>query len=377
VYSKTNIRKAVLIGLFQIACLIALFIYCHDYIKGIIVENRQKNQAELDPVENDIGLTKIDWAEVKKSTPEKVTAGIYLDRIEDFDIVHSRWGYEFYAWFRWNPKKINFINLKDTVEGAITEQNAPVKIVDGNITHIETHAFYLNSKADSAYILFHIAGATTKLFDVAQYPLDNYQLVIQMESVNYHINNLAFVPDSASSNVSSRVSVSGFEKDKNYILSKPHTIKSTLGDPRRMKNQRNTYSQLRFALFVKRGGLGIYIKAFITLYIAALLGFLSFFASENDKIRVIVGSLFFAAATLNIIMQRIPPVNGVSVAEIVNDISLVTILLIAGRETLIKFLFRKNQQLNTLNKWVTFIITLTFYIAINISIPYMCINAVK
>jgi hypothetical protein len=377
VSSRSNIQNAVLIGFGQAVLLSILFIYCHNYIKQVIVDNQQKNGAILSPVTDDLGLTKIDWTQVKNSAPQKVTAGIYLDRIEDFDIVHSKWSYEFYAWFKWNPKKINFINLRDSLPGAIGTHNEPVKIVDGTVEHIETHSFYLNAKGDSAYILFHITGSTTKFFDVSQYPLDNYLLTLQLEDVNYHISKLVFIADTASSNVSSRVSVSGFEKDTHFILSKPHTIKSSLGDPRVSPKQFNTYSQLRFAMYIKRGGLGIYIKVFVTLFIAALLGFFSFFAGDSDKIRVIVGSLFFAAATLNIIISRIPATNGISIAEIVNDISLVTILLIAARETLISYLFRKNHELNLLNKWITFIILFIFYISINISIPVMCLNSLK
>lgn len=374
-FSKSNLITAALIGLFQLVCLTVLFIYCDSYIKQIIAENREKKEAELSPVKNDVGLTKIDWAQVKEAKPEHVTAGIYLDRIQDFDIVHAKWSYEFYAWFKWNPKRIDFISLKDSVKGAITPVNAPVNIVNGSIEHIETRTFYLNAKGDSAYVLFHLVASATKLFDVSQYPLDNYLLMIQLESVSCDVHRFAFVPDSANSNVSSRVFVSGFEIDRNFILAKPHTIKSTLGDPRKIQTQRNTHSQLRFALFIKRGGIDIYLKVFITLYIAALLGFLSFFASDNDKMRVIVGSLFFAAATLNIIMSRIPSTSGISVAEIVNDISLVTVLLIAGRETFIKYLFKDNPQLNTLNKWITFVITFIFYVSINVAIPVICLSS--
>jgi hypothetical protein len=377
VFSRSNIIKATLIGFGQIVLLGAIFIYCHNYIKRIIVDNQQKNEATLNPFKSDMDLTGIDWAQVKRSVPQKVSSGIFLDRIEDFDIIHSKWSYEFYAWFIWNPKKISFINLKDTLPGAVSVQNAPVKIVDGSIEHIETHSFYLNAKGDSAYILFHITGATTKFFDVSQYPLDNYLLTLQLEDVNYHINKLIFVADTTNSNVSSRVSVNGFEKDSNFILSKPHTIKSSLGDPRVSPKQYNTYSQLRFAMYIKRGGLGIYFKVFVTLFIAALLGFLSFFAADGDKVRVIVGSLFFAAATLNIIISRIPAINGISIAEIVNDISLITILLIATRETFVAYLFRNNRELNLLNKWITFIILFIFYISINISIPVMCISSLK
>jgi len=91
--------------------------------------------------------------------------------------------------------------------------------------------------------------------------------------------------------------------------------------------------------------------------------------------RVIVGSLFFAAATLNIIMSRIPSTTGISVAEIVNDVSLITVLLIAARETAIRYILRNNPELNSLNKWITFVITFIFYVSINIAIPVICLNS--
>jgi hypothetical protein len=376
-FSNKNLKKAAIIGFSQIVVLIFLFVCCDSYIKEVIADNQKKNEANLNPLKNDVGLTKIDWKQVKESKPQQVIAGIYLDRIQDFDILHSKWSYEFYAWFKWNPRKLYFMDLRDSVRGAITVQKSPVKIVNGTIENIATQSFYLNSKGDSAYVLFHITGTTTKFFDVSEYPLDNYLLMIQLEHTNYDVHILAFRADSVNSNVSSRVSVNGFETDRNFILSKPHTIKSSLGDPRERVNQRNTYSQLRFALFIKRGGIAIYLKAFITLYIAALLGFLSFFAAENDRIRVIVGSLFFAAATLNIIISHIPSTSGISIAEIVNDVSLVTILLIAARETLLRYIFRNNKQLDLLNKWITFSITLIFYVLINIAIPVMCVDSLK
>jgi len=375
-FSKPNIYKAVLIGLAQLIFLTAIFVLSYNRIKNMLAENRQTERAELSPTIDDVGLTRIDWKQVKKANPEPIKAGVYLDRIQEFDIVRSKWSYEFYAWFKWNPKRINFISLKDSAKD-IDVQHAPIKIVNGAIEDIDLHSFYLNTARDSAYVLFHITGSTTKFFDVSQYPLDSYMLMIQLESVNRDIRTLAFVPDTVNSNVSSRVSVNGFEKDEHYILSKPHTIKSTLGDPLKLSSQHNTYSQLRFSLNIKRGGLGIYLKVFITLYIAALLGFLSFFAGETDKIRVIVGSLFFAAATLNIIISRIPPINDFCIAEIVNDISLVTILLIAGRETFIKYLLRHNHELNVLNKWITFSMTLIFYVVINIAIPIIVLKSIK
>jgi hypothetical protein len=374
-FSKSNIIKATVIAVVQMAILIFLFMYCHHYVKQVIFENHEKTAAYLNPMVNDMHLTGVDWQTVNKSKPEHVTAGIYLDRIQDFDIVNSRWSYEFYAWFKWNPKRLQFIDLKDSNKGAITLENAPIKIVNGAIERIETNTFYLSSRGDSAYILFHITGTTTSFFDVSQYPLDNYLLMIQLEDVEKDIPKLAFIADSANSNVSSRVSVNGFEKGKFSILSKPHTIKSSLGDPRKSSNQVNTYSQLRFALSINRGGLAIYLKIFVTLYIAALLGFLSFFAAPHNKIEVIVGSLFFAAVTLNIIMSRIPSTHGISIAEIVNDLSLVTILMIAASQTLIKFILKNNKELDLLNTWITFIVTLVFYISINIEIPFICIRS--
>lgn len=376
--SKSNIRKAVVIGVFEIVLFTLLYIYSVRFVKQVILKREQTMESYINPDENDIGLTPVDWEIVKKSNPEPVKGGIFLERISDFDIVNSKWSYDFYAWFKWNPGKIDFIDLKDSTKGAISVQNKPVKIVNGTIENISTQDFHINKSGDSAYILFHISGSATKSFDVSLYPLDKYLLMIQLEHVKYDIPQLVFLPDTANSNVSSRVSISGFQEEKSLTISKPHTIKSSLGDPQKKPSQWKTYSQLRYAIPIERGGLTIYLKTFITLYIAAFLGFLSFFAIEGDKkIEVIVGSIFFAAATLNIITTRIPTSEGFSIAELINDISLLTILLIAAKQTVVKYFFRNNQVLDDLSTWVTFSITLIFYVIFNIAIPLICINSFK
>ena len=52
-------------------------------------------------------------------------------------------------------------------------------------------------------------------------------------------------------------------------------------------------------------------------------------------------------------------------------------VLPAGRETFIKYLLRHNHQLNVLNKWITFSITLIFYVVINIAIPIIVLKSIK
>jgi len=74
-FSKSNIRKAAIIAVVQAVLLLVLFIYCYDHIKKVIYETDRKNEADLNPRINDVGLTKIDWNQVKRSNPQPINGG--------------------------------------------------------------------------------------------------------------------------------------------------------------------------------------------------------------------------------------------------------------------------------------------------------------
>ena len=371
----TNRKIAAIWGAVQIIVLSCLYCFCYQYVSGLLKTINTNYAAFMDPKQSDPGVSPINWASLQDAKPDTVVAGIYLDRIMDFDMVKSNWSYEYYAWFRWNPKKLGFVEIKDNQPKAITKNNAPFKIINGDILDISTESFYVNDSGDSAYIMFFVKGASTQFFNVSTFPLDRHVVMIQMEHTSLGCKQMYFMADTAGSNVSSRVAINGYTRDKGRVITKFHTYKSALGDPRKGKGYNNTFAQFRFGLTIKRSNIGIYIKLFASLYIAVLVAFLSFFASEIQRVTLVIGSLYTTVASLYILTTKIPITEIISVGELVNSISLVTIFLIAANETIGKFLVKDNKPLFALNQWVTLYITLAFYILFNITIPFLVFNS--
>ena len=364
-----NIRIAAIWGIVQIVVLSLLFGYCYTYVHQISRTIDDRYAALMDPNASDPGVTAINHANVEAFRPDTVVSGIYLERVMEFDMVKSYWSYEYYVWFRWNPRKVPFLEIKDRQPRPVTKNTAPFKIINGDIVDISMESFHVDDSLTDAYVLYFIKGTATQFFNVSTFPLDRHILLIQMEHNVLDAGKVYFAADTANTNVSSRVAVAGYNRDNGRILSKLHTYRSTLGDPMKPKGYNNSFSQLRFGLNIKRNNITIYLKLFASLYIAVLVAFLSFFASEIPRVTIIVGSLYTTVASLYLLTSKIPVTDVLSVGELVNSISLVTIFFIAANETIGKFLVKDNKPLFQLNQWVTLFITLAFYLLFNITIP--------
>jgi len=369
--NNKNIFKSILWGVIQLALFIALYQLFISYVKEARDIREKTITYTISPEKDDIGFTPPDREIAAKAHPEEVKTGTYLERIINFDIVQSRWQYEFYQWFTWDPKKVNFMPVAELEKGATKPENLPFKIINGDIEHAETIDFNVDSSKKIAYVLYLLKATNTQFFDASTFPMDKHLLEIPIEHVKADINQIKFIPDTAGSNVSSRVAINSYILGKHYATYKLHTYKSALGDPRIIGGNHKTFSQYRFCVIVKRNGYIYYTKMFVTLIVAILIAFLSFFAADNEKVRIITSSLFTAAASYYILGAKIPSSSTITIAELVNIISLITIFIITCQETILKFWIKKNPFLTLITNWLTFIYTLIFYLAINFEIPYI------
>jgi len=369
---NTNLNK-----IKSIIWAIALTILCSlltiisaSYVKNI--KNKRDNN-----IEQTISVTKNDAfastnesvrKQVNKLQPEEVKTGIFLDRISNFDMLQSKWQFEYYQWFKWNPKKIEFTDLQELEKGIISIQSAPFQVVNGEIEKIEISGFDINEAGDSAYVNYLIKASSSNFFDVSDFPLDKQLLLINIEHKELDVSELKFIPDSSLTHVSPRVSVNSYLIGNVYNLTKINTYKSDFGY-RSEDEYASSYSQYRFGLLIKREGYTYYFKLLIILLIILSISFLSFFASDNDKIRIATGCLFAATASYYFYGSKIPPTSKITILELVYAISLIIIFIITLQETVLKSIIGKNEKLYKNIRWITFIITILFFIGFNCLIP--------
>ena len=304
----------------------------------------------------------------KNNDAEVVRTGIYLDRISNFDIIQSKWQYDYYQWFKWNPKKIKFTNLQELKKGIISAQSSPFQIINGEIERIEIMAFNVNDKGDSAYVNYFVKATSSNYFDVSTFPLDKQLLMINVEPKDFEVDELQFLPDSSSSQVSSRVSVNSYEIGNVNTLSKINTYKTNFGF-NQQDNNASSFSQFRYGVILKRDGYNYYFKSLIILIIIILISFLSFFAYDISKIPIVTGCLFATTASYYFFGSRIPPSSKITILELVYSVSLITIFLIILQETVVKSIIGKNEKLYNSIRWITFVLMILFFLFFNYLIP--------
>src|SRR5262245_11783871 len=188
----------------------------------------ERHAARTDPTLPDPGVTAAETEPPANANSVKVQAGIYVDRVVQLSVKDATWTADFYVWFRWTGNDVN--------------PGEKFQIVDGWIESKEKEDDFV--RGDEHYERYRVVASITKSFDVSRVPCDDHLLMINVEDPARQRHELMFVADEANSRVSSRVKITGYEIHQIAALEKPHSYKTTRGDPRLKENSKSTYSQL-------------------------------------------------------------------------------------------------------------------------------------
>lgn len=364
-----NKIKAVIWGVLLASAYIFLFYLCISTVDDIIKQRETTLTSNIYPdliKSDDLRST---TSNNRNNQANIVVAGTYMERIISFELSKSHWEYEFYQWFKWDPTLIEFESLDSLERRFILPVNLPFRIVNGQINDAQVSRSKVSPDGRSAYVLYFIRATSTQFFSSNAYPMDKHFVYIPIEHVGLNANKLKFVPDVASSKISTRVKFMGYSKGDRMVSSSLHTYQSAYGNPFENKNQSNTFSQYRFGMKIEREGFGYYSKLFIVLFVSCMIAFLSFFAEKTDKLRITVGALFTTATNNYVLTRNIPDTSTISIAEFVDIISLTTIFMIMCDQTILRYITRENKELSNYTQWITFSLTLFFYILVNLTIP--------
>ncbi len=305
------------------------------------------------------GLTVGDMNLPANATPTEVTTGIYVDRISALSLKDSSWTVDFYIWFKWSGNKINPGDNFQIIDGVINKKDS----ID-NYTNGTNH-----------YALYKVSGTITKFFDLARYPLDSHVLTIDIEDGDSERQDLLYVADNNTSSISSRIQVQGYQLGNISVIEKPHSYKTTLGDPRLESGvNESTHSQLRSGFEIFRPDLGYFFRIFIGMFIAVGVAFVALLRRPIDGPRFALGgsSLFVAIANMIIASQLIPNTGIFTLTDMVSTLCLGTILICLFESTFSYYLwqFKDEQELSKRLDRVAFVILVISFITILILVIY-------
>jgi len=333
------------------------------------VSRNMKNT--MDPKAPDPGKTQSENLEIP-STSKKVVIGSYLERVEDLNVKESSWSYEFYLWFKWKSSEIDFLGKRDKNH----KNELPFSIINGDVIKCDIVNQYYDSLNNIEYIQYFVKAKNTQFFDVSLYPIDKHDLIIPIEHKWLDKNQLYFQPDTIDSKVSSRVMVNGYEKsDDIKVIEKTHAYKSARGNPKFSSGYKVDFSQFRMAIRIYKGGLSVIIKLFLILYIAVLVTFIAPFST--DPSRYTTGALFTTAGANYILASKLPATNIYSLAEIINTLCVVIIIIMMGLLAVLPSVIFKDGIVDSFEKKMNRLINITmfsFFLLINSLLIYIGIT---
>lgn len=288
------------------------------------LQAQTEHRARLDPTADETGRTKVDNGVLEKVqlvNQIPVEAGIYVDRIPKLSMPDTNWSVDFYLWFRWWDENI--------------DPGKDFQVIDGEIVTKELKAkFALDG---TRYALYRVVARVSKFFNVSRFPRDDHLLALRIENARHPIGEMVFIPDVPGSAVSSRVEIPGYEIYDSVIVQKPHSYKTTRGDPRLTNDHKATYSQLVYGISIKQPGWALYIKMFLGTFASVAICLLSFLIGSTQtgpRFSVSIGAFFAAVASNYLVSQLIPKSGTVGLTDFVTGTSLVTIFLVVLTSTM-------------------------------------------
>ena len=337
--------------------IILIFLLVGSYTAGTLYENKQtsiiKHIERMNPNITESGLIAGDDNLSSNSTPTKVLSGIYVDRIKDVSLSDSIWDVDFYLWFKWNGSDVN--------------PGENFQVIDGDIENKELVDNYTNGNVH--YEIYYVTAKITKFFDITRFPVDNHILNIEIEDKKTLRQNLIYVAENGTSDINPNVQVHGYNIGKILVVEKPHIYNSNFGDPR-LGQGRTLYSQLRAGIDISRPDLGFYFRIFIGLFIAVAAALVALFIKPTQaepRFGLGAGALFVAIANNIITSGLIPKTGTLTLADMVNDIGLLLILITIIESTISLYIYdvKGEKKLSRKLDIISFITLLTIYIIIN------------
>lgn len=289
-----------------------------------------------------------------------VKVGTYIDNIDTFSIRDSSWSANFYVWFSWTgPKSL--------------DPGGKLVVVDGTITKKDLLEEY-HGDNDIHYQKYRVSAKFLKFFDTSRVPVESHLLNIFLEDGSRDGTLLRYVAD-PSSNISSRVSIPGYKILGQSNVVKPHSYRTSYGDPRLAPNDKKTYTQYVAGVSITRADMGVYIKIFLSLFAALALALSNFFVKPSDvgpRFSLPAAAYFGAVANSYVANSILPPSGSFGLVDYVVGVGLGTIFLTIALALVSNYIFVKkdDKALALVLDRVMFVTLTVCCVLANIVIPW-------
>lgn len=263
-------------------------------------------------------LLALAWVAAAAATPQRVEVGVYLSNVNDIDLVAGTYTADFYMWFRWKgdidpTESVEFKNMVErwgTTERPLEEK--PVELPDG------TH-----------YQLIHYQGLFNNKFPLHAYPLDEQDILLEVEDLENSRDAVVYVPLVEESGFNPELNLPGWELSGHRFEVSDYRYPTRFGLP--PTHQRTSaYSHLTYRLHLRRPIWSYTFKMLLPVVIVLASTFAIFWlapAQVDSRVSIAITGLLSAVALNITVVSNLPPIGYQVLVDKIYNLSYLVIFL--------------------------------------------------
>ncbi|HWK89778.1 MAG TPA: hypothetical protein VNP72_07275 [Longimicrobium sp.] len=231
--------------------------------------------------------------------PQRVLMGLYVVEISNLDLKSSTFTGDFYVLVR--------------SEGTADGTNFEVMNGTGEPCVLGTQ----RQQGATRYSQFRCRYEFHHVFDVADYPLDEHDLTLELEDRALPLRDLIYEPDREFTGLDQAVVLPGWHIGPAEARAVPHHYR-TANNPTFAAGGEGSFSRLIVTIPVRREGLVIYLKSFLVMFLSVGIGLLgSALSAEHVEARlgIGVGGIFGVVSSYLVVSDALPETAQFTLAD--------------------------------------------------------------
>lgn len=293
--------------------------------------------------------------------PDTVHTGLYITSIHDIDFKQKEYSINFWLWFRYKNKDLDFQNNLEIPNAKSFSQS-----------YITT-----DTSNGEVYMLMKMQCVMKDTWKIGNFPFDHQRLRLFIENSQFDASSMVFVADTVGRQYDPRFALSGWTIDSCIVATGIKKYETAFGD-KRYETPHTEYSNFRVRLVISRSANGLFWKMFLGMYIAFLIAYVCFYIHTDildARYGLGVGALFAVVGNKYIVDSSLPETSSFTLVDALHGLTLFCILvvIIANTWTLRLVKAGKPEKARIVDKrFGTFL--LLFYVLLNLYLFWQARN---
>jgi hypothetical protein len=295
---------------------------------------------------------------IPQAQPKKVTWGVYVTSLYDFDLINNCYTIEMWWWANYKDSSVVLNGNVEILNAKELEDKFYQRITYDSVTYWETKK---------------MKAVISNNWDINNFPFDKTDLKIRIESSVDDSTRLKVSADCKNSKLSEDIKsgMNIFTIDTFKVSNKIETYPTDYGDP--TADYYSSFDGLVIDIGLSRNSLGIFIKLIIGVFIATMISLLSFMignGSFDTRLAIASSGLFAAIANKYVVDSQLPPTPSITLVDKIHlwSFAFIFLSMIVHVYCMSKYDEASNPIVRRIYKWSSYLCPIIYLLSIAVSV---------